>query len=172
MGGKRSRDLVAACCHPEMSSEPSSGSTSRSANPSSSGYSAASSNEGHTRDCPDDASDSGGESASVRKRRKIFAGPTRPKTGAGIFKATWKLPVHITASKWGSMYAYCKLCASNFSVSHGGFNDVKRHIEGYRHQDKLKDSSSTTSITSFNGLHSHSQVHTVRFTKSTLPRYC
>ena len=35
-----------------------------------------------------------------------------------------------TASKQGSKYAYCKLCSSNFVVSYGRFNDIKRHVEG------------------------------------------
>ena len=46
----------------------------------------------------------------------------------GRFKHSWKLPPYITASKQGSKYAYCKLC--NFVISHGGFNDIKPHIEG------------------------------------------
>ena len=42
----------------------------------------------------------------------------------------WDLPPYITESTKGENYAYCKLCSSHFSVSHGGFHDITRHING------------------------------------------
>ena len=50
--------------------------------------------------------------------------------GTGKFNSSWRLPPHITASSKGSIFAYCKVCASNFCISHGGLNDIKRHVGG------------------------------------------
>ena len=56
---------------------------------------------------------------------------TKRKCPAGRkFKASWKLPAGIMASSKGDQYAHCKLCKSDFSVVHGGFNDVTRHTKG------------------------------------------
>ena len=41
-------------------------------------------------------------------------------SGTGKFRSTWHLSSHITASTKKSRYAYCKLCNSHFTVSHGG----------------------------------------------------
>ena len=59
----------------------------------------------------------------LRKKGKSTA-------GTGKFKSSWRLPPHITASSKGSRFAYCKVCASNFCISHGGLNDIKRHVGG------------------------------------------
>ena len=67
------------------------------------------------------------------------------------FKPSWKLPLYITSSSKGNKYAYCKLCSSHFTVSHGGFNDLKRHVDGAGHQQRLKDSQKNASISTFFG---------------------
>jgi hypothetical protein len=61
--------------------------------------------------------------------------PTKWKCQAGgKFKTSWRLPEGITAStNKGDQYAYCKLCNRDFSVAHGGFNDVTWHIKGPVH---------------------------------------
>ncbi len=64
----------------------------------------------------------------------------------GKFKSSWKLPDGIIASSKGDQYAHCKLCKSDFSVAHGGFNDITRHARGPTHQQRFKDSNSTKSI--------------------------
>ncbi len=38
--------------------------------------------------------------------------------------------------------AHCKLCMRDFSIAHGDFNDITRHIKGPIHQQRFKDSSS------------------------------
>lgn len=43
----------------------------------------------------------------------------------------------------------CMLCCSDFSVSHGGFNDVTRHVNGIIHVEKLKEAQSSPSIMNF-----------------------
>ena len=56
----------------------------------------------------------------------------------GKFKASWKLPDGIITSSKGDQYAHCKLCKSDFSVAHGGFNDITRHSKGPTHQQRFK----------------------------------
>ena len=40
---------------------------------------------------------------------------------------------------------------SNFIIAHGGLNDIKRHVEGTRHQSKLKPISTNSTLLSFYG---------------------
>ena len=84
-----------------------------------------------------------GLAAASKPKRKCPAG--------GKFKASWKLPAGIMASSKGDQYAHCKLCKSDFSVVHGGFNDVTHHTKGPTHQQIFKDSSSTQSLTGMLG---------------------
>ena len=77
--------------------------------------------------------------------------PKRKCPVGGKFKASWELPAGIMASSKGDQYAYCKLCKSDFSVVHGGFNDVTRHTKGPTHQQRFKDSCSTQSLTGMLG---------------------
>ena len=63
----------------------------------------------------------------------------------GKFITLWKLPEHVTESKRGNTYAYSKLCASD---SHGDLNDIKRHADGAKHQSKLKELSSNSTLVS------------------------
>ena len=66
--------------------------------------------------------------------------------GTGKFKSSWRLPPHITASSKGSN---CKVCASNFCISHGGLNDIKRHVGGPIHKRKLAEMDRNARIESF-----------------------
>ena len=88
--------------------------------------------------------------SSIRK-------PGQGRTGR--FKHSWKLPPYKAASNRGSKYAYCKLCSSNFDISHGGFNDIKRHVEGRRHSERLSQSSSSSSVTTFYRARAEGQSH-------------
>jgi hypothetical protein len=67
------------------------------------------------------------------------------------FKRSWSLSPHISSwtSLKGNMYAYCQLRMSHFTVSHGGLNDVKRHVSESVHQQRLKDLSSSSTIITF-----------------------
>ena len=80
-------------------------------------------------------------SARLKKRRS--AG------GSGKFKASWNLPPHIVRSRKGIKFAKCRLCRNDFSVSHGGFNDVTHHVNGIIHVEKLREAQSSPSITTF-----------------------
>ena len=82
--------------------------------------------------------------------------PSAPKKSkrskvSGKFKYTWKLPKFITYSNKGNTFVHCKLCTSHFSVSHGGINDVKRHVEGAKHTRRYQESKASTSISSYSG---------------------
>ena len=33
---------------------------------------------------------------------------------------------------------FCEICKSEFGIKHGGFDDVRRHVEGARHESKAK----------------------------------
>ena len=49
----------------------------------------------------------------------------------------------------GPTFARCGRCLSDFSISHGGRNDVTTHIKGKIHKEKGQEASSTRSLTSF-----------------------
>ena len=78
----------------------------------------------------------------MRKKRKTTS------DSGGRFKASWKLLQFITASTKGDKFVHCKLCCNHFSVAHGGFNDVTRHVQGFTHFQRLKDAQSTSAIAS------------------------
>ena len=46
-------------------------------------------------------------------------------------------------------FAHCSLCGSDFSVSHGGKNDVTSHVSGKHHKEAFKASSSSQSLSTF-----------------------
>ena len=79
----------------------------------------------------------------------MSSGSQRKPTGR--FRTWWKLPEHIISSKRGNTFANCKLCVSDFSITHGGLNDIKQHVEGAKHKSKLKDISTNSTLTSFFG---------------------
>ena len=81
-------------------------------------------------------------SLPVRKKWKIASG------SGGKFKASLKLPQFITPSTKEDKFVHCELCRSRFSVAHGGFSDVTRHVEWLTHQQSLKDAQSTSMIAS------------------------
>ena len=77
----------------------------------------------------------------------------------GKFKASWKLPDGIITSSKCDQYAHCKLCKSDFSVAHGGFNDITRHSKGPTHQQRFKYSNSTKGIAGMLGQPSEQLSH-------------
>ena len=80
------------------------------------------------------------ESNPVPKKRRI---------SVCKFKHSWSLPAHISPSSKGASFAYCRLCSSHFSISHGGFNDIKRHVSGSVHLQRLRSLRGSSSITWF-----------------------
>ena len=105
--------------------------------PSRSGSAVAVSHSTHSESVS--ASDSEHESSYASSSLGGLRSPPRKKgksMGTGKFRSSWRLPPHITASPKGSRFAFCKGCTSNFCISHGGLNDIKRHVDGPAH--KLK----------------------------------
>jgi hypothetical protein len=54
------------------------------------------------------------------------------------------------------------LCKSHFGVSHGGFHDVSRHINGAGHQKRFKDAHGTSNVKDLLGQSSSSQLSHAR----------
>ena len=55
----------------------------------------------------------------------------------------------VQKSNQGVLQAYCTVCSTHFSVSHGGINDVKNHGEGKNHIDLFRAKSLGNKMTSF-----------------------
>ena len=49
----------------------------------------------------------------------------------------------------GDIYAKCMICVTDISVSHGGRNDIMKHIKGKHHQEMVKSATSTRPLASF-----------------------
>ena len=49
----------------------------------------------------------------------------------------------------GDTFAHCSLCGSDFSITHGGKNDVTTHVKGKKHKQAAGAASSSQSVTSF-----------------------
>ena len=59
------------------------------------------------------------------------------------------LPPGIAASKKkGIHFAFCKYCNIDFSISHGGFNDVTRHVDNQTHKKNARVVAGNTSLES------------------------
>ena len=86
---------------------------------------------------------------SASDPRPLVGAKKKPKSLAQ-FKATWVLPPGIAASKKkGIHFAFCKYCNIDFSVSHGGFNDVTRHVDNQTHKKNARVVAGNTSLESF-----------------------
>ena len=57
--------------------------------------------------------------------------------------------VHFTASKRGASHAYCVLCKQDFSISHGGRNDLDKHKNTLSHCQAEKSTSDASSFKDF-----------------------
>ena len=94
--------------------------------------------------------DSESEEAVLTKRPRLSSQRRSIVTGSGKYRKSWNIPF-IVASTKGEKFAHCKLCSRDFSVSHGGHNDAKRHCDSAAHHKKHSELQSNTSITSFFG---------------------
>ena len=46
---------------------------------------------------------------------------------------SWSEECHMTRSKKGSLYAYCTVCQTNFSIASGGLHAIRQHVDGKKH---------------------------------------
>lgn len=76
------------------------------------------------------------------------AGDKKKKTGTQTFRAHYseKWPC-LKKSKLGPNYAFCAICASDFSIGHSGLFDCRVHVNGPKHK-KLAETSKMASISS------------------------
>lgn len=70
------------------------------------------------------------------------------------YSCTWKPDYskdfpHFTASKKSPNHAYCVLCKQDFSIRHGGRNDLQKHKKTLSHSQAENNSSDTSSFKSF-----------------------
>ena len=94
-----------------------------------------------------------------KPRRQCHFDPAWVQLFQGIGKSTKGksklLSVHnktdylITNSIVGDTYAHCSLCCSDFSISHGGKNDVTTHVKGKHHKEAASAASSSQSVSTF-----------------------
>lgn len=62
------------------------------------------------------------------------------------YHETWEC---LGPSRKGDEYAHCSVCNTDFSISHGGRFDCRRHIERSTHQDFLKVLKGNSSMKDF-----------------------
>ena len=75
----------------------------------------------------------------------------KKRTVGGELKHNWTLLTNISSCSKRSRFVYCKLCAKHFTVSHGGMNDIKHHVDWAAHQHKYKDLQGYASISNLFG---------------------
>ena len=73
---------------------------------------------------------------------------------------TERFPV-IRSSKRGENYAFCTCCSSDISISHGGINDIRKHINAKKHQANSEAAKGST-ISDFLASTSSSNVSVIR----------
>ena len=55
----------------------------------------------------------------------------------------------IVPSEVSSLYAWCSVCDCDFLISHGGFDDVSRHVKSMRHITKGQSLDNCSKMTFF-----------------------
>lgn len=83
------------------------------------------------------AGDSSVDNSSTKRRTQVF-----------IPKYTEEWPC-IKASRRDETLAYCEICVSNFSIKHGGRDDVRRHVAGKKHAELALQASKTQDLSNF-----------------------
>ena len=103
--------------------------------------------------------------ATKRKRTS----PIESGKSAGRFKHNWSLPRHIASSSKGCRFAYCRLCDKHSTVSHGGFNDAKRHVNGAVHQRRIRSTQGSDDISNLlTKSQEHSLIHSANVTSAEI----
>lgn len=82
-------------------------------------------------------------------KRKAAGSPDKRQSKiryACKFNADWTRNFPCIVKDKLDSHAFCRLCSSSFSISHGGINDVRRHIATTQHSNKERDTSSTPTL--------------------------
>ncbi|XP_043923159.1 uncharacterized protein LOC122798364 isoform X2 [Protopterus annectens] len=70
-------------------------------------------------------------------------GPAQKKRRMSSFQGAWKMLFDwVMESTHGPKYAFCKVCKSNFTITHGGRNDLQRHMDRDKHKMNSKHAAS------------------------------
>ena len=116
-----------------------------------------------------ETSPSGGSECSSLATKRKRTSPRESGKSAGRFKHNWSLPRHIASSYKGCRFAYCRLCDKHFTVSHGGFNDVKRHVNGAVHQRRIRSTQGSDDISNLlTKSQGHSLIHSANVTSAEI----
>ena len=63
------------------------------------------------------------------------------------FKKKWTEDhVCIKSSRKGDTFAFCEVCRADFTISHGGYNDVKRHLNTEKHKANARAVANTSKV--------------------------
>ena len=68
------------------------------------------------------------------------AAPSKKKKYCGKFNYSWCSKFKFIQKSWkGEGFALCTVCGNNFSVAHGGENDINRHKDTSKHKGCVDD---------------------------------
>ncbi|XP_072173823.1 uncharacterized protein [Diadema setosum] len=65
------------------------------------------------------------------------------------FKKEYAQQFPVSTSSLGDYHAFCTVCSVDFNISHGGINDIQKHIKSNKHQDQSKVRANTLPISKF-----------------------
>lgn len=103
--------------------------------------------------------ESSGASGSSKKKRARYN---------NSFRSEWSSQFEcIRASRLGESHAFCQVCASDFKVTHGGINDVRKHLNTEKHVKCAKCLESTSKAV-FDKFKVSTGNHTDNVTKAEL----
>lgn len=67
-----------------------------------------------------------------------------------VYRDQWENTYDFLSKVSGNPFkAFCKICRKEFSISHGGLNDIKRHTTGPDHQRLEKMSKKNQTLSTF-----------------------
>lgn len=89
------------------------------------------------------------DSAETAADKSESKNPKRSQTFRDDYTKKWSF---ITTGKKGNTFAYCEVCACDFSIKSGGKDDCRRHVDTDKHEKnskKLKEQQNNSKITGF-----------------------
>lgn len=78
--------------------------------------------------------------SKMSKRKATASGaeknPKQPKLTGQVYRTQYTEKYPCIKSTKRPDFVRCEICLSEFSIRHGGLNDVERHCEGNRHKSR------------------------------------